>query len=164
GLGFISTSDNVTALAEMGVLVLLFFIGTEISLRAFVLSLRPAVIVAGGQLAVSLLIGWVVSLLTHASLAEGVVIGFIMALSSTVVAMKMLDDMGELRGSAGKITVGVLIAQDIAVVPMLILTSSLGGETADVTTIILKIAFAILFLGALLWWLTRKGKLMLPFA
>ena len=87
GLGFISTSDNVTALAEMGVLVLLFFIGTEISLRAFVLSLRPAVIVAGGQLAVSLLIGWVVSLLTHASLAEGVVIGFIMALSSTVVAM-----------------------------------------------------------------------------
>lgn len=164
GLGFISTSDNVTALAEMGVLVLLFFIGTEISLRAFVLSLKPAVIIAGGQLLVSLFIGWLVSLLTHVPLAEGVVIGFIMALSSTVVAMKMLDDMGELRGSTGKITVGVLIAQDIAVVPMLILTSSLGGEAAGITTIAVKIAFAVVFLGLLLWWLTRKGKLMLPFA
>lgn len=164
GFGFIATSDNVTALAEMGVLVLLFFIGTEISLRAFVLSLKPAVIVAGGQLLVSLAIGYGISLLTHASIAEGVVLGFIMALSSTVVAMKMLDDMGELRGNAGKITVGVLIAQDIAVVPMLILTNALGGETANVVEITAKIAFAVVFLGALLWWLGRRGKLILPFA
>lgn len=164
GFGFIATSDNVTALAEMGVLVLLFFIGTEISLRAFVISLRPAVIIAGGQLAVSVVIGYLISLLTHTSLAEGIVLGFIMALSSTVVAMKMLDDMGELRGNAGKITVGVLIAQDIAVVPMLILTSALGGETASIGVIAAKIAFAVVFLGALLWWLGRRGKLILPFA
>lgn len=164
GFGLISTSDNVTALAEMGVLVLLFFIGTEISLKAFVISLRPAVIVAGGQLLVALAIGYIVSLITHASLAEGVVIGFIMALSSTVVAMKMLDDMGELRGSAGKITVGVLIAQDIAVVPMLILTSALGGEEADIAMIAIKIVLAVAFLGGLLWWLTHKGKLILPYA
>ncbi len=49
-------------------------------------------------------------------------------MSSTVVAMKMLDDMGELRSETGRIAVGVLIAQDIAVVPMLILVSSLGGD------------------------------------
>lgn len=164
GLGFIATSDNVTSLAEMGVLVLLFFIGTEISLKAFVISLRPAVIVAGGQLLASLAIGYALSWLTSATVAEGVVLGFIIALSSTVVAMKMLDDMDELRGDAGKITVGVLIAQDIAVVPMLILITALSGEEAAPLTTALKIAMAVAVLGALLWWLGQRGKLRLPFS
>ncbi|MBZ0163085.1 MAG: cation:proton antiporter [Notoacmeibacter sp.] len=163
GFGFIAASDNVTSLAEMGVLVLLFFIGTEISLKAFVISLRPAVIVAGGQLLVSLVIGYALSWLTSATVAEGVVLGFIIALSSTVVAMKMLDDMDELRGDAGKITIGVLIAQDIAVVPMLILITALSGEEADPRATAFKIAAAVAVLGVLLWWLGRRGKLHLPF-
>ncbi len=164
GFGFIATSDNVTSLAEMGVLVLLFFIGTEISLKAFVISLRPAVVIAGGQLVVSLAIGYALSWLSSATVAEGVVLGFIVALSSTVVAMKMLDDMDELRGEAGKITVGVLIAQDIAVVPMLILVTALSGEEADPVATAFKIAAAVAVLGALLWWLGRRGKLQLPFS
>ena len=61
GFGLISTNDNVTALAEMGVLMLLFFIGTELSLKAFVFSLKPAVIVTIGQLAAALAIGGLVA-------------------------------------------------------------------------------------------------------
>jgi CPA2 family monovalent cation:H+ antiporter-2 len=163
GLGFIRTNDSVTALAEMGVLVLLFFIGMELSVRAFILSLRPALIVACGQLAAALCIGGAISWFTGAGWTQAIILGFILALSSTVVAMKMLDDMGELRGEAGRITVGVLIAQDLAVVPMLILTNSLGGGDINVISLGLKMGFAVAVLGGLLWWLGRRGKLRVPF-
>lgn len=164
GFGLVRNSESVTALAEMGVLMLLFFIGMELSLRAFILSLRPAIIVAVGQLAAALAIGFAVSWASGAGLAEGVILGFIIGLSSTVVAMKMLDDMGELRRGAGRITIAVLIAQDIAVVPMLIIVSALGGEGAGVFAVAFKVAFAVVLLAALLWWLGRRGKLRVPFA
>ncbi len=163
GFRLISNNDNVTALAEMGVLVLLFFIGTELSLKAFVATLKPAVIVAAGQLAAAMLIGFAIAWLTDATTAEGTILGFIIALSSTVVAMKMLDDMGALRRMPGRITVGVLIAQDIAVVPMLILVSSFGGAETSALGLLLKIAVAVGLLGALLWWLGRSPKIKAPF-
>jgi CPA2 family monovalent cation:H+ antiporter-2 len=164
GFGLISTNDNVMALAEMGVLMLLFFIGTELSLKAFVFSLKPAVAVTIGQLAAALAIGGLVAWASGAGWAEGVVLGFIIGLSSTVVAMKMLDDMGELRGDAGRIAVAVLIAQDLAVVPMLIFVSSLGGAEFSVLATIVRVALAVGILVALLWWLGRRGKIRVPYA
>nr|WP_244423560.1 cation:proton antiporter [Nitratireductor pacificus] len=164
GFGLIGNSDSVTALAEMGVLMLLFFIGMELSLRAFIISLKPAVLVATGQLAVALGIGLTLAWATGAGMAEGLIFGFIIGLSSTVVAMKMLDDMDELRGDAGRIAIAVLIAQDIAVVPMLIIVSALGGQDAGLFAVAAKVALAVGFLAWLLWWLGRRGKLRAPFA
>ncbi|CZT35643.1 cation:proton antiporter [Rhizobium sp. 9140] len=167
GLGFIADSANVTLLAEMGVIVLLFFIGMELSIRAFILSLRQASLVAGGQIGISVGVALLVSALSGTPFAEGLILGFVVALSSTVVAMKMLDDRGELRGETGRIAVGVLIAQDIAVVPMLILVTSLGGaESGEIglLQIAVKMLLAIGLLGGLLWWLGRRGKLRLPFS
>ncbi|TCP90443.1 CPA2 family monovalent cation:H+ antiporter-2 [Rhizobium sp. PP-CC-2G-626] len=167
GLGFIADSANVTLLAEMGVIVLLFFIGMELSIRAFILSLRQALLVAGGQIGVSVGVALLVSAISGTPFAEGLILGFVVALSSTVVAMKMLDDRGELRSETGRIAVGVLIAQDIAVVPMLILVTSLGGADSGeigVLQIAVKMLLAIGLLGGLLWWLGRRGKLRLPFS
>lgn len=163
GFGLITSDDNVSALAEMGVLVLLFFIGTELSLKAFVATLRPAVTVAAGQLAAAMLIGAGIAWLADSTLAEAIILGFIIALSSTVVAMKMLEDMGALRRLPGRITVGVLIAQDIAVVPMLILVSALGGGDVSAAGLAVRIVFAVGLLGLLLWWLGRRPKLKAPF-
>ncbi|MFZ1773526.1 MAG: cation:proton antiporter [Rhizobiaceae bacterium] len=163
GLGLVSAGANVSALAEMGVLLLLFFIGMELSLKAFVHSLRPALLIALGQLAVSLAIGAGVAVLTGAAWAEGVIIGFIVALSSTVVAMKMLDDMGELRKRAGRITVGVLIAQDLALAPMLIFVSAMGGQGVSVFAVTVRIVFAVSLLAWLLWWLGKHNKFNVPF-
>ena len=163
GAGIIANSDNVNLLAELGVLVLLFFIGMEISLRAFVLTLRQAVLVAGGQLVAALAVAILIGLGLGIGIAESIILGFIIAISSTVVAMKMLDDMGVLRGEEGRIAIGVLIAQDIAVVPMLIFVSSFGSEQLNVWEIMVKVVFAVGILGGLLWWLGKRGKLRVPF-
>jgi CPA2 family monovalent cation:H+ antiporter-2 len=164
GMGVISTSENVSLLAELGVVVLLFFIGMELSIKAFVLSLKPAVIVAGGQLLASLALAALLAFMLDASPSETLILGFIIALSSTVVAMKMLDEMGELRSAPGRIAVGVLIAQDLAVVPMLILVSSLGGEEINLADVAFKVVVAVALLAGLLWWFGRNPKLKLPFA
>ena len=164
GLGVIEESENVSLLAEMGVVVLLFFIGMELSIKAFITSLRQATLVAGGQLVVSMLLAAIFTLWLGANFAEGIILGFIIALSSTVVAMKMLDGMGELRSEPGRVAVGVLIAQDLAVVPMLILVSSLGGGTFDVGDVVLKVVIAVALLGGILWWFGKHPKLKLPFA
>ncbi|MCP4315993.1 MAG: cation:proton antiporter [Hyphomicrobiales bacterium] len=163
GFGVIANSENVNLLAEMGVLILLFFIGMELSLKAFVLTLRQAVIVACGQISAALVVAILIGLGLGIGIAESVILGFIIAMSSTVVAMKMLDDMGVLRGEEGRIAVGVLIAQDIAVVPMLIFVSSFGSQDIDFWEIAVKVVVAVGFLGGLLWWLGRRGKLRVPY-
>jgi CPA2 family monovalent cation:H+ antiporter-2 len=164
GMGVISTSENVSLLAEIGVVVLLFFIGMELSIKAFVRASTRRCSLQGGN-------WWPrwrwrrcwPSCLTPV-LSETMILGFIIALSSTVVAMKMLDEMGELRSEPGRIAVGVLIAQDMAVVPMLILVSSLGGEEIDFADVAFKVVVAVALLAGLLWWFGRNPKLKLPFA
>lgn len=164
GLGWVDASSSITLLAELGVLLLLFLIGMEISVRAFVLVLKPAVLVAGGQLLAGLAISALFAAVLGWSLAQTVLIGFIVALSSTAVAMKMLEEIDELRSEIGRITIGVMIAQDIAIVPMLIVAEALGhGGRVDVGTLG-AIAVAAAFLAYLFWRLNRPGKIHLPFA
>jgi len=163
GFGIIHSSAYVQVLAEMGVLVLLFFIGIELSLRAFVLTIRQALLVAGGQLLAALAVGMLLGYLIGSDVAESLVLGFIIALSSTVVAMKMLDDMGLLRSEEGRVAIAVLIAQDLAVIPMLVFVSSFGGDDVSYSMVTFKILVAVAVLGGLLWWLGRRGKLRFPF-
>lgn len=164
GAGLIANNDNVALLAEMGVVVLLFFIGMEMSIKAFILTLRQALLVMGGQVLAAMLLSAGIAAITGASSSEAIILGFIIAISSTVVAMKMLEDMGMLRGAAGRIAVGVLIAQDIAVVPMLIFVSGLGAGETDYVNIMLKMTLAVGLLAGLLWWFGGHVKIRVPFA
>jgi CPA2 family monovalent cation:H+ antiporter-2 len=77
--------------------------------------------------------------------------------------MKMLDEMGELRREPGRIAVAVLIAQDLAIVPMLILVSALGGGEVSAVGLSARMTVAVGLLAWLLWWLGRRGKLRIPF-
>ncbi len=164
GMGFLYNTAEIQYLAELGVLMLLFLIGMELSIRAFIHVLRPAIIVALGQFCVALGTTALFGFVLDWPFSQVLVLGFIVALSSTAVAIKMLDEMGELRTHTGRITVGVMIAQDIAVVPMLILTQSLGGAESNVPLLVFKIAVAIGILAVLLFWLGKPGKVRLPFS
>ena len=164
GLRFISKTSEIQSLAEMGVLMLLFLIGMELSIKAFINVLRPAAFVALGQLTAALATTALFGYFLEWPFSQVLVLAFIVAMSSTAVAIKVLDEMGELRTHTGRITIGVMIAQDIAVVPMLIITQSLGGEGAAPWLVVAKVLFAIGLLGFLLFWLGKPGKLRLPFS
>ncbi len=163
GFELIGNTESIALLAELGVLLLLFLIGMEISIRAFVLVLVPSLLIMSGQvvagLGVSFLFGW----LLDWSLPQILLLGFIVAVSSTAVAIKILEEIGELRSKTGRITIGVLVAQDIAIVPMLIITESMGGKGELGLSTIMLVVSSVGLLGLLFWYLNKPGKIVLPF-
>lgn len=162
GLGVIQSSEAISLLAEMGVLLLLFLIGMEISIRAFVLVLKPALVVMFGQLAFALGVTSFFGAILDWNIEQILLLGFVVAISSTAVAIKILEEIGELRTETGRITVGVLIAQDIAIVPMLVLVEAFGRESVPVQSVLMLVVLSIGILGLLIWYLGKPGKLKLP--
>ena len=163
GFGVIHQSHAVELLAEMGVLMLLFLIGMEISIRAFVLVLRPAVMIAAGQIAIALLITLGFGLTLGWGYERILLLGFVIAVSSTAVTLKILEEIGELRSETGRIAIGVMIAQDIAIVPMLIMAEAFGTDAGISPDTISLILVAVGLLALLIWFLGRPGKIRLPF-
>ena len=164
GFGLVTATDSVLLLAELGVVLLLFLIGMELSLRAFILVLKPAVITVAGQICLSLIITFGFGAAFGWPLKQALLLAFIVSISSTAVAITMLEAIGEMRSMTGRITVGVLIAQDIAIVPMIILIDSMGSADGDWSMVALKLVAASIFLVAVLRILGRRGKLTLPFS
>lgn len=77
-------------------------------------------------------------------------LSFVFALSSTAVAVKMLDTIGELKTATGRLTIGVLVAQDLAIVPMILVVRGLQpGEHLDITILIAKIVISVGLLARL---------------
>ncbi len=134
GVKLISNSEQISVLAELGVALLLFALGLEVSFRQ--LLFRTNRVVAAGifQIVITTLgFSWAV---VHFGLApdlkSGIVFGFIVALSSTVVATKMLSERGETDSIHGRILIPLLIVQDLSLIPAMSLIPALkdaGGDT-----------------------------------
>jgi len=162
GFGVIEETDAAKTLAELGVLLLLFLIGMELSLRAFKTVYKIAFLVVFIQIVLSVLItstmGWVMAWTTQ----QGILLGFVLAVSSTAVTVKVLDDIGELRTQFGRITVGVLIAQDLAVVAMLLIIEALNPNTSFDYSIVWRTAIALAIVAGLIKFLSRRERMRLP--
>src|SRR5918996_1320172 len=144
GLGLIADRQIIDTFAELGVLVLLFVVGTHLSLRAFKNIYRTAVGAAMLQILVSVSLMLLLAQLFDWQYQRAIFYGFVLALSSTAVGIKILEDIGELRTETGRCAVGVLIAQDLAVVPMLIIIVGLSSEQGiDVAALLFKLAVAV---------------------
>ncbi len=161
-LGVVENRDLVSILAEIGVLLLLFLVGLELNLNDFkkvwLVALGCTVLQIVGSLTVVLLVGKLFSL----GLGLSVVLGCGIALSSTAVAVKMMASLGELKTPAGRVTIGVLIAQDLVIVPMMVILRNFGGDTFD-SQMIIKLLAAVVLLVSLIMILGRRKKIDLPF-
>ena len=162
GFGIIEETEAAKTLAELGVLLLLFLVGMELSLRAFKTVYRTALIVVVVQISLAVAVtsgmGWIMSW----SYEQGILLGFVLAVSSTAVTVKVLADMGELRTQFGRITVGVLIAQDLAVVAMLLMIEALNPNAAFDYSIIWRTVLAVVIVVALVRFLSRRDRITLP--
>ncbi len=163
GLEVISNTATVQTLANLGVIMLLFLIGMEISLRGFRKVYKTALAATALQIALSVGFAWLAGLLLHWPPSRVMVLGFAIALSSTAVAIKMLEETNDLKTPVGRITVSILIAQDLAVIPILLAVGALGSGALPVAAVGAKMILAAGFLGLLVWFLSQREKLTLPF-
>jgi len=129
GLNLISDIGTVQVLAEIGVVLLLFTIGIEFSLVQLA-SLRRLIFVAAPvQVGGVLLVVWLGAMLVGMPWQEGVFWGFLLSLSSTAIVLKALANRGDSDSVHGRATIGILIFQDLAVVPMMLMTPILASHT-----------------------------------
>jgi CPA2 family monovalent cation:H+ antiporter-2 len=157
-LGLAPDSERAQNLAEFGVVFLMFSIGLEFSL-AKLRAMRTLVFGLGllqviGTVGVSVLVGLLVERWMHISWQGSVALGGALAMSSTAIVSKMLSERLEIETEHGRNIFGVLLFQDLAVVPLLIVIAALGGDSHDLAKTLgiaaLKIVVALsllLFVG-----------------
>jgi CPA2 family monovalent cation:H+ antiporter-2 len=146
--GLITVSDvhNIEKLAEIGIALLLFALGLEFSLR----ELKPvrAIALFGTpiQIVITILYGFIIGRLMDWSWTSSVWFGAIISLSSTMVIVKTLEKQGLMGTLSSRVMIGVLIIQDLAVVPMLIILPQLKNLEAGVSILFVAAIKAALFL------------------
>lgn len=132
GLSLVSAGSEVDILAEIGVIFLLFVIGIEFSLKSL-LAIRRTVLWGGlMQVGITILITAISTYLIGLPLNEAVFVGFLFALSSTAIVLKMLQERGETSSPHGRIAVAILIFQDLIVVPMMLVAPMMTGNVENV--------------------------------
>lgn len=146
-LGMISSHDDIEMIAEIGVVMLLFSIGLEFSLN-HLLKIRKVVFLGGFlQLTLTVLVTLFIARGYDIDWRGALFIGFLTALSSTAVVLKILQERSELTSNYGRTVLGILIFQDLMLVPLLLFTPILGGQVADhghqLIMLIIKAVFII---------------------
>lgn len=149
GLNVISDRDLVGTLGAMGVVILLFFIGAEVSPRALAQRWRVALIGTSLQAVASVAVVALLGLAFDWPWARIVLIGFVISLSCTAIAVDHLKSRGLFNTPIGQDSLMILIAQDIFVIPMLIILGLFAGQDTDLQTLGLQLSGGLLIIAVL---------------
>lgn len=160
GIGLVEDGLVIDRIGAIGVLLLLFVIGMEVSLAKLAALWRVAVVGTAVQVGVSVAIIALLGSILDWSLARVVLLGFVISLSSTAVVLKLLQDKNELDSPAGQDALAILLAQDLAVVPMLIVLNLFSGVEPSALEIGAQL-FGAALLGGLVFW-TGRRKVRIP--
>jgi CPA2 family monovalent cation:H+ antiporter-2 len=146
GFKFITDTSEIKVMAEIGIMLLLFTIGLEVSFTRLI-QLKKYLLFAGGlQLIGTIIVATLVTILFGFTPGEAFFLGIVISLSSTAVVLKILSDKGELQTPQGRIAVGILIFQDLSIVPLsllILLLGSTGGVTIADIALELLITFGL---------------------
>jgi CPA2 family monovalent cation:H+ antiporter-2 len=164
GTGFVHQTETINTIAELGVVLLLFTIGLEFSLKEIRRMGRVALFGGIAQILLTAAAGFGLGKLVGLGTQGAVFFGFIVALSSTMVVLKILMERGELDTTHGRIMLGILLVQDISVVPIMVVMSALGGEPGELWTglgiaVAKAVGFIVVMVGLGVWgmpWFLRK--------
>jgi len=141
-------TTEVETFAEIGVILLLFTIGLEFSFSNLNKIRRYITIGGGLQVLLTIALTTILIVLIGRSFPESIFWGFVIALSSSAIVIKMMQDKNEINTPYGKVTLAILLFQDIVVVPLMLFTPILAGESEgnillEVASLIGKVALLI---------------------
>ena len=129
--GWVGAHDQIDLLAQIGITVLLFVVGLKLDLR-HVRQIGPVALATGlGQLGFTILFGFFITLALGREWLDALYVAVALTFSSTIIIVKLLSDKRELESLHGRIAVGFLIVQDLAVVIAMMVMSGLGGIGGD---------------------------------
>ncbi|MEO6897907.1 MAG: cation:proton antiporter [Caldimonas sp.] len=167
-------ADGVNYLAEFGIVFLMFVIGLEFNLPklqsmrqlVFGLGLSQVLLTMVGALLGNAVLGWAMAMLGHSwglGWQSALALGAALAMSSTAIVVKLMADRLELESEHGRRVMAVLLFQDLAVVPLLVLIPALGSSPTELLSelaiagVKATVLLAVLLVGGravMRWWLT----------
>jgi|WetSurMetagenome_2_1015567.scaffolds.fasta_scaffold16446_3 monovalent cation:H+ antiporter-2, CPA2 family len=127
GFNLIRSVNQISVMAEIGVMLLMFTIGLEFSLSQLIRIKRFLLIAGGFQLLITIVICTIIFSALGIGFNQVIFFSLLVSLSSTAIVLKILSDKDELEAPHGKISIGILIFQDLAIVPMFLLLPLLSG-------------------------------------
>lgn len=161
-LDLVNHHAPIALLASVGITVLLFVVGLKLDLH-LIRHLGPVALATGlGQLLFTIVFGWGLGLALGLDMIEAIYVAVALTFSSTIIVVKLLADKREIDSLHGRIAMGFLIVQDIAVVIAMMAMGSGGAAAADVgvffiiAEIVMKLIIAIIIVGTAM-------KFMLPY-
>ncbi|WP_069593495.1 cation:proton antiporter [Methanosphaera sp. WGK6] len=157
---FITSTEIITSMSELGVIFLLFIIGLEFSIEKFSAIKQYAVLGGLMQVVLTTILITIIMYIAHFPLNSSIFMGFLVCFSSTAIVMKLIQKKRLTHSLQGRVTLGILIFQDIAVIIVLLLTPLLGGQSLDMSTLPITLAklvglTIIIILGAK--WIVPKA-------
>lgn len=161
-LGLITDLDTMSRLGAAGVVLLLFFIGMAVSPSDLRANWKVAIIGTSLQITLSTLLVIGIGEYLDWPLSRSVLLGFVIAMSSTAIVMKLLEDQNMLSTPMGQDAASITLVQDLAVIPMILILSLMSGETISPLTLTTQTIAAIGFL-LLMIWLSSPRVIKLPY-
>ena len=162
-LGLVEERGNIAFMAELGILLLLFIAAMELDLHNFKAVARVSVITCAVQIGAGLAAMFALGHFLDWPVNRCILLGFAVSLSSTAVALKILDDSGLRKTRIGEKSIGILISQDIAVIPMILIIGALSkGEGFNYNGLI-KIGVAIIIMASVVLLFTKRPKIFSKF-
>ena len=118
--------------------------------------MKNTVLIGGGlQVGGTILFTAIIAYLLGLPLNSAIFLGFLFSLSSTAIVLKLIQERGEITAPHGRVALGILIFQDIIVVPMMLLTPILAGDGGDIVSTVLFLILKIIGVGAVIYLLAR---------
>jgi len=148
-------------MGSVGVLLLLFFVGMEVSLPRLLKNWRVVIVGTMLQIVLSVLFVLLIGHIVNWPIGRSILLGFVISLSSTAVVIKILQEWRLLESEIGRDVLGILLVQDMAIIPMLIIINIFGGTTPSVLDIGIQLLGGILIV-ALLVVILKRGEIKLP--
>lgn len=158
GMGFISNDNAIIQLGSMGVVILMFFIGMEVSPKHLAANWKITVIGTLFQIVLNISIVFILGMFLDWSINLIILMGFVISISSTVVVIQLLRDWQELNTRIGQDVLGMLLVQDITLVPMVIILGAFNNNNLNIQDLFLQIVGAILIVTSVIW-MSKKEKL-----
>ncbi len=161
GFGLITDQSLINTIGEIGIVLLLFTIGLEFSFQSFLRSWRAVIIGGLVQITTTVVAITLIALAFQMPFNEALIFGFIVSLSSTAIVMKILQEKGEVDTIQGRTLLGILIFQDLAIIPMILVLPILAGNQGGFDLVnlpyqVIKIALIILVIIVLGYWVIPR--------
>lgn len=162
GLGMVQDISFAQRLGDIGLIILMFFIGMEISLPDFVKRWRIAFFGTGMQVVFSLILTFTLGYFLGWPINRMILLGFIISISSSAVVIKLIETLKDPKATVNQNVISILLTQDVLIVPMIIVITILSGDTLNTHEITMQLIGGGLIIGALVF-LFKKKQIKLPF-